>query len=264
MKNIQIVDELIEEIGNNQEIVKSFETRDSLSSDIFDKKDGEFFMHKEIRDRLLEIVEEFMDFVDVDFFIHDIILTGSLANYNWSKYSDVDLHILVDFDEIDGSNKTDNVGLHTIMKNFFDSKRSLWNKQHEITIKGFDCEVYVQDVDENHLASGIYSILNNKWIITPEKTTQSIDKDLIVQKAERFQNIIDKVEEHFEDGHDVNDEITSIKQSLKKFRQCGLDTGGEYSYENLAFKLLRRNGYIGKLLDIQTKNKDKKLSITQQ
>lgn len=261
MRNSQIVDELIEEIGNNQEIVKSFETKDSLCSDIFVEEDGEFSMHKEIRDRLLEITEEFMDFVDVDFFIHDIILTGSLANYNWSNYSDVDLHIMVDFDEI--GNKT-SVGLETIIKNFFDSKRSLWNKQHEIKIKGFDCEIYVQDVDEKHLASGIYSILNDKWIITPEKTNPSIDKELIIKKADKFEQLIDDVQDKFKNGDDVEKDILNIKQSLKKFRQCGLDTGGEYSYENLAFKLLRRNGYIATLMDIQSKNKDKKLSIAQQ
>lgn len=256
MKNIQIVDELIEEIGNNQEIVKSFEVRDSLSSDIFEQKDGEFFMHDEIRDRLLEVTEKFMDYLDIEFFIHDIILTGSLANYNWSKYSDVDLHILIDYDETDYN--------LDLLKGFFDSKRSLWNKQHEITIKGFDCEIYVQDVNEKHLASGIYSILNNKWLVTPEKTVQSIDKDLIIKKASDFEDRIDSIEDKFKDGEDVGDEITLLKQKLKKFRQTGLDSGGEFSYENLAFKLLRRNGYIGKLLDVQTQSADKKLSIAQQ
>ena len=92
--NNTIVDELIEEIGNNQEIVKSFEIRTSLSEDIFENKDGEFSMHDEIRNRLVEVTQKFMDFLDIEFFIHDIILTGSLSNYNWSKYSDVDLHIL--------------------------------------------------------------------------------------------------------------------------------------------------------------------------
>ena len=256
MKNIQIVDELIEEIGNNQEIVKSFEVRDSLSSDIFKKEGGEFFMHKEIRDRLIEITEKFMDFIDIDFFIHDIILTGSLSNYNWSKYSDVDLHVLIDFDETDYN--------LDLLKGFFDSKRSLWNKQHEITIKGFDCEIYVQDVKEEHHASGIYSILNDKWVVTPKKTIESIDKDMIIKKASDFEEKIDSIEKRFKGGDDVGDEIKTLKDRLKKFRQSGLDGDGEYSYENLAFKLLRRNGYIEKLLNIQTTNTDKKLSITQQ
>ena len=256
MKNIQIVDELIEEIGNNQEIVKSFEVRDSLSSDIFKKDGSEFFMHEEIRDKLLEITENFMSYLDIEFFVHDVILTGSLSNYNWSKYSDVDLHVLVDYEETDYN--------LDLLKGFFDSKRSLWNKQHDINVKGFDCEIYVQDVNEKHHASGIYSVLNNKWIIKPEKTIQSIDKDLIIKKASDFQERIDSIEDKFNSGEEVSEDIKDLKDKLKKFRQSGLDKGGEFSYENLSFKLLRRNGYIGKLLDIQTHNTDKKLSITQQ
>jgi hypothetical protein len=255
MKNNQIVDELIEEIGNNQEIVKSFEVRDSLSTDIFEGKDGEFFMHKEIREKLMDVTEKFMDYLDIEFFIHDVILTGSLANYNWSKYSDVDLHILVDYNETDYNLE--------LLKGFFNSKRSLWNKQHEILVKGFDCEIYVQDVNEPHHASGIYSVLNNEWLITPVKTIESIDKSMILKKSEDFEDKIDEISERFDKGEDVLEDIKLLKVKLKKFRQSGLDDGGEFSYENLAFKLLRRNGYIGKLLDIQTKTTDKKLSIEQ-
>jgi predicted nucleotidyltransferase len=255
MENKQIVDELIEEIGNNQEIVKSFEVRDSLSNDIFDVKDGEFFMHDEIRKKLMDVTEKFMDYLDIEFFIHDVILTGSLANYNWSKYSDVDLHILVDYDETDYN--------LDLLKGFFNSKRSLWNKQHEILVKGFDCEIYVQDVNEPHHASGIYSVLNDEWVVTPVKTVQSIDKNMILKKSEDFEDRIDDISERFEKGEDVLEDIKLLKVKLKKFRQSGLDDGGEFSYENLAFKLLRRNGYIGKLLDIQTKTTDKKLSIEQ-
>ena len=255
MKNIQLVDELIEEIGNNQEIVKSFEIRDSLSTDIFGEKDGEFFMLDEIKEKLMVVTEEFMNFIDIDFFVHDIILTGSLANYNWSKFSDVDLHILIDYNETEYN--------LDLLKNFFDSKRSLWNKQHKILIKGFDCEIYVQDVNEKHLASGIYSVLNNEWVVTPERTIQSIDKTLIIKKTEVFEDLIDSISKSFDEGQDVSEEISKVKKKLKSFRQCGLDKGGEYSYENLAFKLLRRNGYIGELLSIQTKLTDRKLSIEQ-
>ena len=256
MKNIQIVDELIEEIGNNQEIVKSFELRNSLSTDIFKEEGGEFFMHMEIRERLIEITENFMDFIDIDFFIHDIILTGSLANYNWSKFSDVDLHILIDYDETDYNLE--------LLKGFFDSKRSVWNKQHDITIKGFDCEIYVQDVNEKHHSSGVYSILNDKWVVSPEKKVGSIDKEMIIKKASNFEDRIDQIEKDFNSGKEVSSPIKSLKDKLKKFRQSGLDGDGEFSYENLAFKLLRRNGYIEKLLNIQTSSTDKKLSITQQ
>jgi len=255
MKNTQLVDELIEEIGNNQEIVKSFEIKDTLSTDIFGKEDGDFFMHDEIKERLMVVTEEFMNFIDIEFFVHDIILTGSLANYNWSKFSDVDLHILIDYNETEYN--------LDLLKNFFNSKRRLWNKQHEILIKGFDCEIYVQDVNEKHLASGIYSVLNNEWVVTPERTIQSIDKNIIIKKSEVFEGLIDNISDSFDKGEDVSEDISKVKKKLKSFRQCGLDKGGEYSYENLAFKLLRRNGYIGKLLGIQTKLTDNKLSIEQ-
>ena len=258
-----LIDELIEDTKKDKKILKSFKIKDSLSTDIFESKDGEFVMRKEIKDRLIEITETFMDFVDVEMFIHYIILTGSLANYNWSEYSDVDLHILVDFDEFNGSKSSDNSGIQSIIKNFFDTKRSLWNKSHEITIKGFDCEIYVQDVNEKHLSSGVYSVLNGEWVVKPEKTTQHIDGRKILDKGADYAKMIDNVELKSKNGEDVNIDIKVIKDKLKKFRQAGLDKGGEFSYENLTFKLLRRNGYIGKLLDVQTKTTDKKLSIEQ-
>ena len=92
---------------------------------------------------------------------------------------------------------------------------------------------------------------------------QSIDKELIIKKSEVFEDLIDGIKSSFEKGDDVSEDISKVKKKLKSFRQCGLDKGGEYSYENLAFKLLRRNGYIGELLGIQTKLTDKKLSIEQ-
>ena len=104
-----------------------------------------------------------MDFLGIDFFIYDIHFTGSLANYNWSEFSDVDLHILVDMNEFDESAGSDSVILHKIVKDFFDCKRQIWNNAHDITVKGFEVEVYIQDTDEKHESTGVYSILNNKF-----------------------------------------------------------------------------------------------------
>ena len=61
----------------------------------------------------------------------------------------------------------------------------------------------------------------------------------------------------------MNEEINNLKDKIKRFRQSGLDDGGEYSYENLTFKLLRRNGYIEKLINLKSEVIDNKLSITQ-
>ncbi len=252
---MSLFEELIEDKAEDEKIVKSFESKDSLSDEIFQEKDGEFVMLDDIRKKLLNVTDEFIDFLGIEFFIHDVVLTGSLSNYNWSEYSDVDLHVIIDYKETDYD--------LDLLKEFFDSKKNLWNKNHDIKIKNYDVEIYVQDVDEKHTSSGVYSILNNEWIIKPEKTNPKIDDRKILEKGEEYAKKIDGLVKKAKKGVDVTNEIDKLKDKIKKFRKSGLDKGGEYSYENLTFKLLRRNGYIEKLLTTKSKFTDKKLSITQ-
>jgi predicted nucleotidyltransferase len=250
---MSLFEELIEDKKKDKQIVKSFETKDTLSNQIFDEIKGHFVMRDEIKKRLLEISDDFIEGLGVEFFIHDIVLTGSLANYNWSQYSDVDLHILIDFEESKYEME--------ILKEFFDAKKNVWNEKHDIKIKGYDVEVYVQDVSEEHISSGVYSILHNKWLVEPKKETPNIDDRKILEKGEEFGKKIDNL---IRNPKEVTmDKLEDLRKKIKEFRQSGLESGGEYSYENLTFKLLRRNGYIQKLLQLKTKLKDRKLSITQ-
>ena len=258
---MSLFEELIEGKKKDKQIVKSFETKETLSNQIFEEKKGHFVMRDEIKKRLLEVSNNFIESLGVEFFIHDVVLTGSLANYNWSQYSDVDLHILIDFDELDKDSKKDSIVLHSIMKEFFDAKKNVWNEKHEIKIKGYDVEIYVQDVNEDHISSGVYSILHNKWIIEPKKDKPNIDDRKILEKGEEFGKKIDHL---LQNPKEVTiDQLEDLRKKIKEFRQSGLESGGEYSYENLTFKLLRRNGYIQKLLRLKTQLTDKKLSITQ-
>ena len=258
---MSLFEELIEYSKQDEKIVKTFQTNDVLSPQIFIKTENGYKMDTSIRKRLLEISDDFIDSLGVEFFIHDIVLTGSLSNYNWSEYSDVDLHILIDFNEIKGVDNTSNV-LQTIIKEFFDAKKNIWNEKHDIKIKGFDVELYVQDVDEPHISSGVYSVLNDEWVVEPKKDTPNIDDRKILEKGEEFGKKIDALV-NSNDKDDILPKIESLRKKIKKFRQSGLEKGGEYSYENLTFKLLRRNGYIEKLLKLKTDITDKKLSITQ-
>ena len=257
-----LIDELLElsDPEVDKKIVKSFEMKDTLCPEIFDREKVGYVMKKEVVDRLLEITDDFIDFSGVDFFIHDVILTGSLANYNWSEYSDVDLHILVDMNELNGDDKVSPAMLD-IVKEFFDAKKGMWNEQHNIKIKNFDVEIYVQDINEDHTSSGVYSILNNEWVVEPSVKKESIDTNQILQKGEYFAKKIDTLISDFNQGEDVSKQILDLRDKLKKFRKSGLTTGGEYSYENLTFKLLRRNGYIEKLMNLKKDIADKKLSL---
>jgi len=259
-----LFEELIEDKELDKKIIKSFRSKDTLCPNIFRRVGKEYVIKDDIRKKLLEITNEYLDFIDVEFFIHDIVLTGSLANYNWSEFSDVDLHILIDMDEFDNKEKEDSTILHKIVQDFFDSKEKVWKSKHDIKIKGFDLEIYVQDIHQEHVSSGVYSILNNKWVVTPEKTNPKIDDKKILQKGEEYGKQIDDLLSKMESGDDITKETKDLYKKIKNFRQSGLESGGEYSYENLTFKLLRRNGYIEKILDLKSKIIDKKLSLSNQ
>jgi hypothetical protein len=259
---MSLFEELIEDLETDKKIVKSFEPKESLSDQIFESSDGDFSMREDVRKRLIEIADNFIESLSIEFFIHDIVLTGSLSNYNWSSYSDVDLHILIDFDEIGNEKNSNSIMMHNIFKEFFDAKKNVWNDTHDIKIKGYDVELYVQDVNEEHVSSGVYSILHNKWLVEPEHNSPNIDDRKILEKGEMYAKKIDKLVK-LGQKQDVTSEIDTLRKKIKEFRQCGLESGGEYSYENLTFKLLRRNGYIEKLIKLKTNITDKKLSITQ-
>jgi len=229
----------------NETLIKTFKINNILSPDIFIEIKGQYIMKNDIRDQLLKIADNFLDFIGVEIFIHDVILTGSLANYNWSKYSDVDLHILIDYSELDNIE---------IMNEFFNAKKGLWNIENDIKIHDYDVEVYVQDLNEEHTSTGVYSILNGKWLVEPEKVDMTIDKNKVLNKTNYFMKLIDKKDITLKD-------IDRIKNKIKKFRKTGLEKNGEYSYENLVFKMLRRNGYLAKINDIKQKIKNKTLSI---
>lgn len=250
-----LVDELSEDKEKDEKIIKTFYSKDSLSDDIFQTTGNEYKMIPIIRERLLEICDNFIEFLGVDFFVHDVVLTGSLANYNWSEFSDIDLHIIIDYE--DTGHNID------LLKEFFDAKKGVWNALHDIKIKNYEVELYVQDVTEKHISSGVYSVLNDNWIIEPQKEKKSIDDRKILEKGEEYAKIIDDLSEKSKKGEDIRSDVENIKKKLKRFRQSGLDDGGEYSYENLTFKLLRRNGYIKKLIDLKKDVTDKNLSINE-
>ena len=142
---------------NNTEIIKSFESQDELNSKIWEKDGNSYTMKPEVREKLLEITNLFIDFLGVDVIVTDIIMIGSLVNYNWSKYSDIDLHILVNFNQFSENSKD-------LYLEFFDLKKVIFNQKHNITMFGYDVECFVQKEDETTFSSGIYSILYDMWM----------------------------------------------------------------------------------------------------
>jgi len=218
-------------------------------------------MIPEIRERLLEIVADFIDGIEFKMDVEDIILTGSLANYNWSKYSDFDLHLLVDFAAIDGDKE--------LVKRFFQDLKAVWNIRHNIFLKGFEVEIYVQDTNEVHVSTGVYSVRNDEWNTKPEREETArfpIDQPNIEKKADDIVFQIDRAENLLKDDKltDALDAIDRLKQKVRNLRKTGLSKAdGVYSVENLAFKTLRRSGELERLSTLKNKAYDKHMSIKQ-
>lgn len=231
------------------EPIKSFYLKDNLNPKVW--LDDET-VNPEIREDLLTIANDYFESLEVKATLKDVILTGSLANFNWSEYSDYDLHLVFDFSEINDDTE--------LVKKFLDAAGKIWNTQHDITIEGYEVEIYSQDVNEPHMSSGQYSLINDKWKVKPSRENFTPDEDLIKQKAEGLISDIDDLESDLEEDTNYDLLMAKLKRVWKKIkdgRKAGLDREGEYSVENLVFKLLRRNGYIEKVIDVRRKVYDK-------
>jgi hypothetical protein len=245
-------------MSNLNDILKSFHLQDELNPKIWEENNGVYIMNPKVRTHLLEIADDFIEFIGVDILVSDVVMTGSLANYNWSKFSDVDIHIMVDFNQFSDDEKP-------LYEDLFFLKKSLYNTKHDFRIFGYDVELYVEDesVIKSVKNIGVYSLLEDEWITEPESESVEINYDIVKIKSKEWMKVIDSLIDNVDD-EDLDTSKKLIKKytdKIRNFRQTGLDKGGEYSNENLVFKVLRRNGYLEKLRGLSDKITDKKLSL---
>ena len=209
-----------------------------------------------VSQKLLEIATNFFEDLGLEGDnLEDVTFTGSLANYNWTRYSDVDLHLLVDFSKIDDNTE--------LVREFFNAKTSLWNKTHDIDVLSHEVELYVQDVSEEHHSTGVFSIKNDQWIAEPTRVEPKIDTDMVKRKIKSFIDMIERVEDEFDDKkyQKAYEMSINLAKKLKNFRASGLEEVGEFSNENLTFKYLRNKGFIKTLYETRNKSYDKMMSI---
>jgi len=241
-------------MSNSQKILDSFSVRDTLNPKVWENPEDpkKATLIPKVRKALMRIAEEFIDDLGEDIFVEEIILMGSLANFNWSEYSDFDLHIIIDFERYGKQEE--------LYKELFDLKKKLFNDKHNIKIFGYDVEVYAQGASDEAHSDGVYSVMNDEWVHRPTKTHKNLDMSVLKTKIKSW---TDKIDDAIEDAKNEGnaDSLKRLKDKLKDYRQSGLNKDGEFSYENLVFKYLRRSGHIGKLFDEKTKIKDKELSI---
>jgi hypothetical protein len=202
-------------------------------------------LRPEVRERLLEIAQDFREFLGVkDLDLKDITISGSNAAYTYTPNSDIDLHLVVRMPD------------NEVYRELFDAKKFQYNEQHNIKIGGYDVELYVQDADQPHISQGIYSVVNNEWIQVPRRVKAVVDD---TSTRNKFETVGNQIERAIASGS--LESMTQLANKIKKMRQTGLESHGEFGPENLAFKMLRSQGKIKQLYDARNAAKDQLLSL---
>lgn len=216
-------------------------------------------INPEIRKNLLQIARDFIKFVKVKKLrVHDVILTGSLANYTWNDRSDIDLHIVFNLSNFERHRK--------FLNEYLQSKKAAWNQSHNVKMAGYKIEVYPQDMDEPHSSSGVFSLAKNVWLKKPQLDSHPpIDKVFIRKK---YQDKVDQIL-YFEElikksKADYKKLIAAIEKFMDNIvnkRDVALKQEGEFASENIVFKLLKNNGFLDRLTQLKKDIYDKALTV---
>jgi pyrimidine deaminase RibD-like protein len=205
-------------------------------------------LRPEVKKQLEIVAQDFLSELGVDDLdVQDITVSGSNAAYSYTPHSDLDLHILVDMSKLDNNE---------IYKELFHAKKNIYNDTHNILIHGVPVELYVQDARKPVTSLGEYSIKDNKWLRLPTKRRANFDQNATKAKYEKLQDLIEFALNTRRLG-----KVEKTIKKIKQYRQAGLDKGGEFGPENLAYKMLRNQGYITKLYDLRDKLHSEVLTI---
>jgi hypothetical protein len=202
----------------------------------------------DVRDRLIRIAKDFKNFVEVPFNVDDVVITGGNANYNYTPYSDIDLHLITDFDTIDCDRQADEL---------FDTKRLLYKKTYTLEIHGIPVELYVEDQNHPAVSGGSYSIIKNQWITEPSPDLPEYNESELKEMV----NIWDTVLKHAVKTRSLANCRAAVGL-LRKYRKLGLRTeSAEFSIPNLVYKSLRNSGSLADITEYIDQLHDQELSL---
>lgn len=227
--------------------------KNTLSPDLWEN--GK--LKPEVRVKLLKAAKTYYEYLGIEpVKLKDITITGSIANYNYHDLSDIDVHLILNYEDVD-----DNIEL---VGEFFAAKKALWGEKHDIQIKGHDLEFYAQDAEEGHHSTGVFSLIKNNWNIKPTRQDSlQVDAEQVRKKAADMMTRIDHIVDMASSETQI-EAIDAMKEKVKTVRQAGLNSDAqEFSVENLVFKILRNTGYLQKLSDAKLYATDANLSLNE-
>lgn len=219
-------------------------------------------LNSKVRLKLMDIADDFIQTLNIKWVKPlDIVFTGSLANYNWTKYSDIDIHVIMNYEEV-----YKNV---EFVKEYFEMKKYSWVQDHDsLRIYGFPVELYVEDSNDAASSSGVYSIERNKWIVEPKPFDDNeFDEQYVKKTAAKLMTQVDELSDMIDSTDDeykmdvLSKKVKRLNDKVKFIRQKSLKKDGEMGNGNIIYKAMRNAGYIDKLWDLKSKTYDKLNSL---
>ena len=234
--------------NTEHDLEEAVEIHDKLNPKIWNEDKG---LIPEVRAKILQIVDEFKRLLaldNVELKVADIYLLGSNANYNYNADSDLDIHIIAD-ETFDCSNEH--------LPIIYNAYKTLFNKKYNLSIKGINAEIYVENKDKlSNVSSGVYS-LNNGWIKEPARyEIPEIDQLAIDRKVQFWEDKYYQVIEN-----PSIEKVDKYLDDIYELRQNSIQSEGEFGEGNLVFKEIRRLGYLDELRDLKTDLVSKDLSL---
>ena len=225
-------------------LLEEFQVHDVLNPKLW--KDN--VLIPEVRQKVLEIVSNFEEYLEIPVHIVDIVIVGSNASYNYTEHSDLDIHLIVNTDLMKDIPED-------FQKILFNMKKTSFNKEYNISIKGIPVELYVEDLKSTVVSNGIYSVCDNRWSKEPHKITD-VPKHDVTEAVSSWQEKID-----YAVSTGVYEDLSSVLDRLYLMRKNSIALEGEYGKGNEIFKTLRDKGYLSKLKDAINKCISSKLSL---
>ena len=240
-KNYEVVECLEEDI----------EKHDTLNQKLFDGEELKPVVAKAIMNIANEFVKELGE-DGISFTLKDVILLGSNMSYNYTKDSDLDIHLIADSSALECPKE--------LQDKLYSAYRTIFNKNYDITIKGIPAEVYVELDEPQAKSNGIYS-LNSGWVKKPEQQAiPDLDKEAF---DEFFKFWEDRYNELINNENATSKDVEEYINDIYDERKDGIANDGEYSLGNLLFKEVRNKGYLDNLKDLRKELKGKELSLEQ-
>lgn len=224
-------------------VCEDFVIHDELNPLLFDGKNK---LYSNIKEKIIDIVDEFISTLDVPVNVLDIRIVGSNASYNYTIDSDIDVHIVIDSDDYSDED---------LLMAYCNAKRNIFRDKYEITIKNLPVELSVEDTNSNVVSNGIYSVTEDKWVKFPQHI-DNVDIDV----SREVDSLKNKIEKLLRDGADV-DELHKMMSTIKMMRKNSIAADGEFGKGNYIFKGLRDLGIIKALKDKIKEEKSKQLSL---